>query len=143
MPCAMASCARSHARRAAAFNGTGSNSPFDVVSSLIGRRPAGNVGSDMAALRCERSGRALTIGPLACAEPTLPQPLYTMAMMRSMPIRPLRAWRWVALLLVCGHAGAADEPRRNPFDDPFTVVTSGLPGCPRAEAPLFTEEQIR
>jgi hypothetical protein len=71
------------------------------------------------------------------------QPLYTMAMMRSMPIRPLRAWRWVALLLVCGHAGAADEPRRNPFDDPFTVVTSGLPGCPRAEAPLFTEEQIR
>jgi hypothetical protein len=66
-----------------------------------------------------------------------------MAMMRSMPIRPLRVWPWLWLLLLCCSASAADEPRRNPFDDPFTAVTSGLPGCPRAEPPLFTEEQIR
>jgi hypothetical protein len=66
-----------------------------------------------------------------------------MAMMRSMPIRPLPAWRWVWLLLVCCSASAADEPRRNPFDDPFMAVTSGLPGCPRAEPPLFTEAQTR
>ena len=37
----------------------------------------------------------------------------------------------------------AQETRRNPFDDPFAAVTSGLSTCPRAEAPLFTEEQIR
>ena len=37
----------------------------------------------------------------------------------------------------------AQEPRHNPFDDPFIVVTTGLATCPRAEAPLYTEEQIR
>jgi hypothetical protein len=47
MPRSIASCARSRARRAAAFSGTGSNSPFDVLSSLIGRRPGGNADSDM------------------------------------------------------------------------------------------------
>ena len=48
----------------------------------------------------------------------------------------------LALALACA-AAAADEPRRNPFDDPFVVVTSGLAGCPRAAPPLFSEEQIR
>jgi hypothetical protein len=38
---------------------------------------------------------------------------------------------------------AAQEPRRNAFDDPFTVVTQGLAACPAAEGPLLTEEQIR
>jgi hypothetical protein len=38
---------------------------------------------------------------------------------------------------------SAQDTRRNPFDDPFAVVTSGLPACPRAEPPLLTEEQIR
>ncbi|MCW5656227.1 MAG: BON domain-containing protein [Burkholderiaceae bacterium] len=46
------------------------------------------------------------------------------------------------LALACT-AAAADEPRRNPFDDPFTGVTQGLANCPVAEPPLFTEEQIR
>ena len=60
----------------------------------------------------------------------------------------MRVGRWkhvlCALWLVpCATNVPAQEPRRNPFDDPFTTVTSGLPGCPRAEAPLFTEEQIR
>jgi osmotically-inducible protein OsmY len=47
------------------------------------------------------------------------------------------------LLALASAAAAADETRRNPFDDPFTVVTSGLAGCPRAAPPLFTEAQIR
>ena len=47
---------------------------------------------------------------------------------------------WLAL---CAASVLAQEPRRNPFDDPFAVVTTGLSNCPRAEAPLYTEEQIR
>ena len=46
-------------------------------------------------------------------------------------------------LVLCAIGALAQEPRRNPFDDPFAVVTSGLATCPRAEAPLYTEEQIR
>jgi hypothetical protein len=46
-------------------------------------------------------------------------------------------------LALCWVIAGAQDARRNPFDDPFTAVTSGLPGCPRAEAPLLTEEQIR
>jgi hypothetical protein len=38
---------------------------------------------------------------------------------------------------------AAQEPRRNAFDDPFVVVTQGLAGCPIAEGPLLTEDQVR
>ena len=57
------------------------------------------------------------------------------------PRRPLRA-SLLALVIACS-AAAADDPRRNPFDDPFTAVTSGLSTCPRAEPPLLTEEQIR
>ncbi len=55
-------------------------------------------------------------------------------------------WRHAlgALWLVLFAANAlSQEPRHNPFDDPFLVVTSGLASCPRAEAPLYTEEQIR
>jgi len=37
----------------------------------------------------------------------------------------------------------AQDVRRNPFDDPFVAVTEGLAGCPVAEGPLLTEEQIR
>lgn len=46
-------------------------------------------------------------------------------------------------LALCGATAGAQDVRRNPFDDPFAVVTSGINACPRAEAPLFTEEQIR
>lgn len=55
-------------------------------------------------------------------------------------------WRHAlgALWLVLFAANALSQERRhNPFDDPFLVVTSGLASCPRAEAPLYTEEQIR
>ena len=46
--------------------------------------------------------------------------------------------------LVLGAAAAlAQEPRRNPFNDPFAVVTSGLAACPAAQPPLYTDEQIR
>lgn len=44
---------------------------------------------------------------------------------------------------LCTASAGAQDARRNPFDDPFITVTSGLPGCPRAEPPLLTEEQIR
>jgi len=44
---------------------------------------------------------------------------------------------------LCTAGAGAQDTRRNPFDDPFIAVTSGLPGCPRAEPPLLTEEQIR
>jgi hypothetical protein len=64
-----------------------------------------------------------------------------MALQRSKVL--WRSHAWVLMLAACGSVVAADEPRRNPFDDPFAAVTSGLPACPRAEAPLYTEEQIR
>jgi len=64
-----------------------------------------------------------------------------MAITRSTPTHP---WRCAALAIAIACSGAAaDEARRNPFDDPFTAVTHGLAACPRAEPPLFTEEQIR
>ena len=47
---------------------------------------------------------------------------------------------WLALAVI--HA-AAQQPRRNPFDDPFAVVSSGLAGCPQAEVPRYTDDQIR
>jgi hypothetical protein len=51
----------------------------------------------------------------------------------------------VALAVATGAFGAAQaqEARRNAFDDPFVVVTEGLAGCPPAEGPLLTEDQIR
>ena len=49
-----------------------------------------------------------------------------------------------ALVLALGVASAtAQDARRNPFEDPFAEVTSGIAACPRAEPPLLTEEQIR
>jgi hypothetical protein len=38
---------------------------------------------------------------------------------------------------------AADEPRRNPFNDPFLQLTDGLPACPMPEAPLYTDDELR
>jgi hypothetical protein len=65
-----------------------------------------------------------------------------MAMIRSMPLRPQRPAALALAIAVCAGA-AADEARRNPFDDPFAAVTHGLANCPAAEPPLLTEEQIR
>jgi hypothetical protein len=48
-----------------------------------------------------------------------------------------------ASLMLLASLVAAQEPRRNAFDDPFTVVTQGLASCPIAEGPLLTEEQVR
>jgi hypothetical protein len=66
-----------------------------------------------------------------------------MNMTRSMPVRPLRICALLLALALARAGAAADEPRRNPFDDPFVAVTHGLAACPRAEPPLFSEEQIR
>jgi hypothetical protein len=40
-------------------------------------------------------------------------------------------------------AAAAEEPRRNVFDDPFVQVTAGLPGCPAPRPPGYTAEEVR
>jgi osmotically-inducible protein OsmY len=60
----------------------------------------------------------------------------------------MRFGRWLQMwcasgIVLCSSGVLAEELRRNPFDDPFAVVSSGLAGCPKAEAPLYTEEQIR
>jgi len=43
---------------------------------------------------------------------------------------------------LCGPAWAQGA-RSNAFDDPFVSVTQGLPGCPQAEGPLLTEQQVK
>jgi osmotically-inducible protein OsmY len=48
-----------------------------------------------------------------------------------------------AALLALASLARAQDARSNPFDDPFVAVTRGLAGCPVAEGPLLTEQQIR
>jgi hypothetical protein len=48
-----------------------------------------------------------------------------------------------ASLMLLATLVVAQEPRRNAFDDPFAVVMQGFAGCPIAEGPLLTEEQVR
>ena len=48
-----------------------------------------------------------------------------------------------AALFALASLARAQDARSNPFDDPFVTVTQGLAGCPVAEGPLLTEEQIR
>ena len=54
-------------------------------------------------------------------------------------VRPLTV---AVILVACAAAAPADE-RRNVFDDPFVVLTSGLPGCPVPEGPLYSEVEAR
>jgi osmotically-inducible protein OsmY len=46
-------------------------------------------------------------------------------------------------LLATASAAAAEEPRRNAFDDPFVQVTAALPGGPTPRPPGYTEEEVR
>lgn len=55
-----------------------------------------------------------------------------------MSAKPLIALALLALL-----PAWAQAPARNPFGDPFIAVTSGLPGCPVPEEPVYTEEEYR
>jgi hypothetical protein len=49
-----------------------------------------------------------------------------------------------ALAAAVGLGGnASGDERRNVFDDPFIAVTTGLPGCPVPEGPLYTEAEAR
>jgi hypothetical protein len=53
---------------------------------------------------------------------------------------------WTVLLAgLCGWAApaAADEERRNWFDDPFFQITSGIAACPAPLGPLMTEAERR
>jgi osmotically-inducible protein OsmY len=50
---------------------------------------------------------------------------------------------FVALLALTTLARAADEPRRNVFDDPFAQLTHGLPTCPVPEGPLLSEAEAK
>ena len=61
------------------------------------------------------------------------------------PMTKHSRWRWLWLAPLALHLASApaQDARRNAFDDPFTTVTQGLAGCPAAEGPLFTEDQIR
>jgi hypothetical protein len=70
--------------------------------------------------------------------------------MRYQAQRRLARWRnclrslVVALVpTVSPPAVQAEDLRRNPFDDPFIVVTDGLSGCPVPDVPVFTEDQFR
>jgi hypothetical protein len=62
------------------------------------------------------------------------------------PLKKLALLRWACAALTAASVPPlvnAQDARRNAFDDPFTVVTHGLNGCPAAEGPLLTEEQVR
>ena len=47
----------------------------------------------------------------------------------------------MAAIAAAGAPPAAE--RRNWFDTPFGPAVAGMPGCPRPEGPLITEEQMR
>jgi hypothetical protein len=49
----------------------------------------------------------------------------------------------LAICLLALPALAQDQPLRNPFNDPFLQITSGLPGCPVPEEPLYTQQEFR
>lgn len=53
--------------------------------------------------------------------------------------------RWLAIVAMLAGAPvlAADEPRRNFFDDPFQQLTQGLPNCPAPPGPMLTEAEAR
>lgn len=52
--------------------------------------------------------------------------------------------RWCVAMAVGGLVPAAGaQVLRNPFNDPQLQLTSGLPGCPEPEVPLYSEEAYR
>ena len=55
----------------------------------------------------------------------------------------MRGLALVALLAIPRLAMAADEARRNVFDDPFVQLTHGLPACAAPPGPLLTEAEAR
>ena len=54
-----------------------------------------------------------------------------------------RAVALAVATLACNVGAGAQVPLRNPFNDPQLQITSGLPGCPEPEVPLFSEEAYR
>jgi BON domain len=48
-----------------------------------------------------------------------------------------------ALALVGAGAQAQQAQRTNAFNDPFVQATRAIPGCPVAEEPLVTSEEVR
>jgi hypothetical protein len=66
-----------------------------------------------------------------------------MTMLNTNPLATRHRAGVLWMLCAIGAAAPAQELRRNPFDDPFAAVTTGIAACPRAEGPLLSEEQIR
>ena len=69
------------------------------------------------------------------------------------PLTPCSTALLFALQILAADANAQEAPpasvasapaeRRNWFDDPFLVATTGLRGCPVPDAPLMTEAEMR
>ncbi len=59
------------------------------------------------------------------------------------PCRHHAAVSLAAVALAWSAVAGAQAPLRNPFNDPQLRLTSGLPGCPVPEVPLFSEEAYR
>jgi hypothetical protein len=55
----------------------------------------------------------------------------------------MRCLALLALLAVPTIGLAADEARRNVFEDPFVQLTHGLAACPAPPGPLLTEAEAR
>jgi hypothetical protein len=55
----------------------------------------------------------------------------------------LRAAVAVTLALLDPNAVAQQAQRSNAFNDPFVQATRAIPGCPVAEEPLVTPEEVR
>jgi hypothetical protein len=49
----------------------------------------------------------------------------------------------ILLALLASTLALAEGPRRNPFDDPFLQVTSGLASCPVPQEPVYDEDEFR
>ena len=55
----------------------------------------------------------------------------------------LRLGLCLAALLACQGGLGADQVRRNPFNDPFVQLTSGMAQCPVPEVPVYTAEEFK
>lgn len=63
-------------------------------------------------------------------------------------LRPSHPFLALLLAAIAGGALAqgpmpTDQPRANPFGDPFGAVTADLPGCPVPAPPLYSADEVK